>query len=661
MEDFYKVGGAVRFDHPSYVVRKADSKLYELLKKGEYCYVFNSRQMGKSSLKARVSRRLRADGIRCASADLTQIGKHEPKDKWYQGFAIQLLDSLGLDVIGIKNSWWIEHKESPENQRLEKLFKTVIFKEITQNIVVFVDEIDSIIDVPFKDDFFSFIRACCNHGAENLDFNRLSFCLLGVATPTDLIQDKNLTPFNIGRSIELTPLTFNESKTSLVPGLSHIFNDPETALKSILDWTGGQPFLTQKFCELVAKHAKGESLNADEIAQKYIIQNWSSHDSPVHLGTILDRILSNSNRVIRLLGLYQEILRTGCIFADNSEDQNELCLTGLVVRQEGMLKVYNNIYATIFNSTWVEKELEKLRPYASKLQQWKDSGEQDEQALLQREELDEYSAWAEGKQLSNDDYRFLKASQQSALSEIQTLLNSAEVQLRKAKRGRRRALIGSFIFSALIIYSGFILNKENILKTLHRSSFFAREHNFYFIAAIANEFTISIQPEFVPAYYELGYTYSEMGKDDKAFYYLKTAVDRFKDKNAYSAFGRILIRRQEYTRAEKFILRALEEDKTSHYYQKVQLARLYQNLGWAQLEQKNEQKLEEAKKNLLKSISLDKQYATPYATPYCLLAKTSQKAKNRDQELKYWRFCLNFANPDYLDQKMWLKIAKKKG
>jgi hypothetical protein len=51
----YQVGGSLPADAPSYIERQCDRDYYDLLKERKYCYVFNCRQMGKSSLRVRVT------------------------------------------------------------------------------------------------------------------------------------------------------------------------------------------------------------------------------------------------------------------------------------------------------------------------------------------------------------------------------------------------------------------------------------------------------------------------------------------------------------------------------------------------------------------------------------------------------------------------------
>lgn len=102
----------------------------------------------------------------------------------------------------------------------------------------------------FLKDFFALIRECYNRRAEKSDYDRLSFALLGVTTPSDLIQDKQRTPFNVGRPIELMGFQLQEAEP-LAQGLVVKFSRPEVLMQTVLGWTGGQPFLTQKVCKLV--------------------------------------------------------------------------------------------------------------------------------------------------------------------------------------------------------------------------------------------------------------------------------------------------------------------------------------------------------------------------------------------------------------------------
>ncbi len=67
----------------SYVERSADRELLAALRELEYCYVLDSRQIGKSSLMVRTAVRLREAGKRVAVLDLTTIGQNLTAEQWY--------------------------------------------------------------------------------------------------------------------------------------------------------------------------------------------------------------------------------------------------------------------------------------------------------------------------------------------------------------------------------------------------------------------------------------------------------------------------------------------------------------------------------------------------------------------------------------------------
>ena len=305
-------------------------------------------------------------------------------------------------------------------------------------IIIFIDEIDSVLSLNFSiDDFFAFVRDCYNQRADKPKYKRLTFTLLGVATPSDLIQDKNRTPFNIGRAIELNGFQLCEAEP-LAQGFEAKVSNPQAVLKEVLKWTGGQPFLTQKLCQLILANPPQPPITSgvEELVRAYVVDNWESQDEPEHLRTIGDRILRNQQRAGRLLGLYQQILQQKEVPGDYSPEQMELQLTGLVVRREGKLRTYNPINGMVFNPIWVDKALAELRPYAEALNTWIAHHGKDESRLLRAQALQDAIAWATDKNLSQQDYQFLTASQELDMKEAQKALE-AERQALEAEQARK--------------------------------------------------------------------------------------------------------------------------------------------------------------------------------------------------------------------------------
>ncbi|MBW4618463.1 MAG: AAA-like domain-containing protein [Cyanosarcina radialis HA8281-LM2] len=465
--DRYQVGGSLPFSAPSYVKRQADDELFAALQRGEFCYVLNARQMGKSSLRVQTMHRLQAKGIRSAVIDLTTIGSQQiTPEQWYASVLQNIVSSFQLQVD--LRAWWRDRAHLSLIKRFSNFLAEVLLTEIDRPIVIFVDEIDSVLELDFPlDDFFALIRACYNQRSDIAIYRRLTFTLLGVTTPGDLIADKSRTPFNIGRKIDLPGFRLAEALPLMV-GLQGKVNRPDAIVGQILEWTDGQPFLTQKLCQLVLDAcADGiisegrEAIWIENLVQSRIVRHWELQDRPEHLKTIAHRLLYKEERAGRLLGLYQQVLEStegakgqtphkhSPIAVDESRDQIELLLSGLAVKDRGYLKVSNRIYQHIFTRQWVDRQLSNLRPYATNLTIWLNSNCSDESRLLQGQALKDARTWAEGKQLSDRDYQFLTASQTLEQQKQQQILEAARakeaiarlVQERKVSRLQRFLLV----------------------------------------------------------------------------------------------------------------------------------------------------------------------------------------------------------------------------
>nr|WP_322657232.1 ATP-binding protein [Dendronalium sp. ChiSLP03b]MDZ8203430.1 ATP-binding protein [Dendronalium sp. ChiSLP03b] len=462
----------------------------------------------------RTMQRLREEGVQCAAVDLSAGGiQNVPPEQWYADLIDTLIDTFELDVDF--GDWWEANQLNSLVTRFRKFLEEILLVEVRENIVIFIDEIDSVLSLNFPtDDFFALIRACYNKRVDNPELLRLTFCLLGVASPSNLIEDKQRTPFNIGQAISLKGFQIHEAEP-LEKGLRGKLNNPQVIMQEILQWTGGQPFLTQKLCQFMVEESEQQTPHlVEQVVKSRIIENWESQDEPEHLRTIRDRVINNQQRAVRLLGLYQEILEKGEIVENNSQEQVELGLSGLVVKQQGSLKIYNCIYDSVFNQKWVEQELTKLRPYSEALLAWHNSNCNDQSWLLRGKALRDAFQWKGNRSLSDLDYHFLVASQEAELAgqEVELsylrLLEQTKSELEKSEL-RYHLLAeaipqliwtidtkGVFIYinQRWLVYTGLTLaqvQNEGWQAVIHPDDMHWLDHNW----AIARQDSISYQAE----------------------------------------------------------------------------------------------------------------------------------------------------------------------
>ncbi len=482
---YYKVGGYLEHDNPSYIERSADRELYEELIAGKFCYVFNSRQMGKTSLQVRVIKKLENEGYRCVSIDPGGIGTTGvTRQEWYRSIIEELANAFHLQPEHL-SQFWQENKDLTPLLQLNYFFEKLLLQEIEENIVIFIDEIDNVLSLKFPaDDFFIFIRYCYNQRASKPDYKRLTFALLGVATPSKLIQNTERTPFNIGYAIQLTPFSLKEAK-HLAQGLERKINNAEIAeytVQEIFRWTGGQPFLTQKLCQMVVESEEEIPVNKNEVSKwidtivyANVIINWEEQDNPQHFSTIRNRIINSKEPLVKILKPYLKILQYENVKTDGSIEQSELILSGLVLEKNGNLEIYNLLYQNIFDSKWVAEMLADTKPYEENLQGWLSSN-QDKTWLLHGQILRKAMQWSADKILTIEDYQFLNASQESEIV-------NKELEIKKSKRFQK--LIAGIAVIASIASVAIALQLKEKIQCMYpyvcERSLFSQGDNSFFL------------------------------------------------------------------------------------------------------------------------------------------------------------------------------------
>lgn len=350
----YTLGGEVHAGSSIYIRRQADEELERLCRNGGYGHILTPRQMGKSSLIGSTARLLENEGIQTAVIDLTQMGTSLTADQWYMGLLTIIGDQLSLKTEPIQ--WWMEHAPLAPVQRLRRFFQKVALVQVDKPIVIFIDEIDTTLNLGFKDDFYAALYTIHDWRAHAKEMERLSFVLAGVALDTDLAPNIKNSPFAISEPIELTDFTMKEA-LPLAQGFGLPSDEGQNVLGWILKWTGGHPFLTQSLCQTVANRSEkdlAEPAVDRLVADSYFGERAGKDNNLQLVQAMLTRCIPDGEDI---LALYRRILMNKQSIADDPKSPvtGYLKLSGAVLCRDGRLQIRNEIYRKVFGQKWLRE------------------------------------------------------------------------------------------------------------------------------------------------------------------------------------------------------------------------------------------------------------------------------------------------------------------
>jgi len=358
--EYFNVGAPLHAVRPSYIHRKADQELFDTVVAGQYAYVIAPARTGKTSLIASTSARLQNNGYKIAVLDLAQISERDGASdagRWYYSIAYRLSRQLRLKTD--LHLWWQDHSILSNRQRLVEFYAQVILRNVEENVVVFVDGIEHVSNIPFTEHLLASIRAAHNSRITEPEFGRLCFVTMGECDPFGLVDDIQLSPFSVSTQIHLNDFARQDLDTysaelNLQPA------NAIQALDRVFYWTNGQPYLCQKLCRSISRNEINGDVNkfVDRLALDQLAGRSAIANEP-HLSHLQRVVLSDKQNAEALLTLYGKIRKGAKVETDTDlVHHRQLLATGLVVAgNEGYLVPRNRIYAAGFTARWANENL----------------------------------------------------------------------------------------------------------------------------------------------------------------------------------------------------------------------------------------------------------------------------------------------------------------
>lgn len=240
--------GPLHPDSPLYIERRGDRLARDIaIRQGVTFTIKGARQVGKSSLLNRAVAAARAANKHVAWIDFQRFdaAARTNADTFFRQFCARVAGELGLD-----SRFDVHWDAELENvARCTRSMQHAILGELDSPVVLALDQADSLLDSPFRTDFFGMIRSWHDSRATGPIWRQLDLVLVTSTEPDQLVTDANRSPFSVGEVIELVDFTLEQ-----VAELNQRHGAPLSRgeVRHLMMLLNGQPYLVRRALYLVS-------------------------------------------------------------------------------------------------------------------------------------------------------------------------------------------------------------------------------------------------------------------------------------------------------------------------------------------------------------------------------------------------------------------------
>jgi hypothetical protein len=251
-----------------------------------------------------------------------------------------LFETIESEIYSLRDRNLPSHKEYYSSLR-------IILNQFKGNLVIILDEIDALRSADYSDNIFGQIRSNYFLRTNFPEFERLTYILSGVLEPTELIKDRNKSPFNIGDKIYLDDFTkeehnsfINKSELNIEVGISD----------NIYAWANGNPRLTFDICsEIESFLMEHEDISTKDV-EKLIRKKYLMAFDVAPIDHIRELVKSNKRVRESILSIHQGKARN-----ISDEIKKKLYLYGIInLNSDGDISIKNRIIAFSLTEDWIK-------------------------------------------------------------------------------------------------------------------------------------------------------------------------------------------------------------------------------------------------------------------------------------------------------------------